>query len=111
SAHPATVARLAVVPAHDRLLRRRVDVAPHARARVTRALRLLFVAALSASTAPVHADDADVSVVIVVGAPGDASYAAPFAAAVSRWQAAANRGGARTSVVGLDPARGELDRD
>lgn len=49
------------------------------------------------------------SLVLVIGAPGEASYAASFQAAAGRWKAAAQTGGFRVRVVGEDADRPEDD--
>lgn len=49
-------------------------------------------------------------VCVIVGAPGESEYNAVFAAAVEAWKTAAARGGARCTVIGLDPESDQSDR-
>jgi hypothetical protein len=63
--------------------------------------------ALGAATAAARASTA---VLLVVGAEGSPEYGARFRGAAERWQQAAGRAGARTTVIGLQPDGGTPDR-
>lgn len=69
---------------------------------------LLFAAgAMNAFAAGAPASAPTSEVCVVVGAPGDDTYAAGFAAAAKAWQDACARAGANCTVIGLDsPAPG-----
>lgn len=49
-------------------------------------------------------------VCVIVGAPGEAEFAAGFERAARAWEAAAQRGGAPCTVIGLNPVTAETDR-
>jgi hypothetical protein len=49
-------------------------------------------------------------VCVIVGAAGEAEFATGFARAARAWEAAAQRGGAQCTVIGLNPETAESDR-
>jgi hypothetical protein len=66
-----------------------------------------------APVGPTRAADAEpkAALLVVVGAGGTPAYAQAFAEAANAWQAAARRGGAAVTVIGVDPAGDTPDRD
>jgi hypothetical protein len=64
---------------------------------------------LAAHPAPAAGSDAP-AILLVVGAEGSAEYAPRFRSAAERWQEAAARAGARTTVIGLAAADKTPDR-
>ncbi len=73
---------------------------------------LLLLAAL-----PAHADPPTGEVCVIVGTPGDDSFAPGFAGAAQKWQDACKLAGATCTVIGLedekgaDPVTNTLDHD
>lgn len=77
----------------------------------------LLLAALLLAAVPARAEPPTGEVCVIVGAPGDDSFAPGFAEAARAWQVAAKQAGATCSVIGLDdekdadPVTNTLDHD
>jgi hypothetical protein len=82
-----------------------MGLAENARTTV-RKISALLVFVFSAALGRAAATD----ICVLVGAPGEPEYNAVFAAAVDAWKAAAERGAARCTIIGVDPEDDVTDR-
>ena len=74
------------------------------------ALLLALGAAVPSATRAQPSEGAATALLVVVGAEGNADYGTRFRGAAERWQKAAERAGARATVIGLQTSGGEPDR-
>lgn len=74
-------------------------------------LLLLAIVVLSARPATAAETPGQSSVIIVVGAPGADEYGRSFAQWAGHWEAAARKGGARSTVIGLKSGGSATDRE
>jgi hypothetical protein len=75
--------------------------------RACRAVVMLFVGLLGLPVAV--ADEPTHDIVVVIGAPGESTYASGFAEAAQAWQEAARRAGAAIVTRGLEPSNSDQD--
>ncbi|MEO6002351.1 MAG: hypothetical protein ABIZ04_06340 [Opitutus sp.] len=74
-------------------------------------MKYLLVACWLTLTACVFAAEPTAEVCVIVGAPGEADYAAGFGRAALAWEQAAKRGGAAYTVIGLAEDNKSPDRE
>jgi len=68
------------------------------------ALVLLAVGLIGSVAAPLAAPEDGTTVILVIGAPGDAEHATNFLKQAAAWQEACAKGQARAITIGLDPS-------